>query len=127
MALKNEKTGDIIMEAQKSNNRWTREEINFLEESIIKGKTLEEITSVITLRTHEAIIAKAKILGYGYYLSKNDRLTYFKRKKDTKSITKIQVNADDFDRMIALYQEIVAHYQKTLAQLEKTKSRLWEH
>jgi len=127
MSLNNIKAGDSIIKTQKSNNRWTKEEISFLEESIRKGKTLEEITSVITLRTHEAIISKANILGYGYYHNKNDRLTYFKRKKDTKNITKIQVNANDFDRMIALYQEIVAHYQKTIAQLEKTKSRLWEH
>ena len=112
------------MIVQRKNSKWTKEEINFLKESIIKDKALEEIADVITLRTHEAIILRANILGYGYYRSKNDRLTYFKRKKDTKSIIKTKVEVNDFDKVIAVYHGIVAYYQKTIARLEQTKSRL---
>ncbi len=124
MTLKNEKVGDSTMKTENRNSKWTKEEINFLEESIRNGKTLEEIGYVITLRTYEAIISRANILGYGYYHSKNDEHTYFKRKKDTKSITETKVEANDFDKVIAVYQGIVDYHQNTIARLEKTKSLL---
>ena len=141
------------MKPQPHSSRWTPEEESFLRQSMDNQQSLGVVCKTISLRTEEAILKKAHELGYGRKYNKDARKTYFYRgakkkriraqeeyaptglKKPTytpiKLITdivpKVEVNANDFDRMIALYQEIVAHNQKTIAQLEKTKSRLWEH
>ena len=128
------------MMAQRRNSRWTDEEINFLEESIIKGKTLEEIGDIISLRTRRAIRSRAKVLGYGYYRNRNDKLTYFRSKRNiqsyadkqiptkkvdtvdkeaAKSIPKTEVEVNDFDNMIAEYEKIITPYQNIIVDLEK--------
>ncbi|MCK5775298.1 MAG: hypothetical protein KAH25_03940 [Bacteroidales bacterium] len=129
------------MTPQAPGSKWTDEELKFLLESIRMGKTLDEIMKVISERAMFAILGKAYEYNYGYYHDQIDGLIHFKngnkqistQKADTvgkgaaKSVPKTEVNVNDFDKIIALYQEIIAPYQNIIAQLEKTKSRLWKH
>jgi len=110
-----------------TNIRWTEEEVNLLEESIKNGKSLEEIAEVITLRTDGAIKTKANILGYGHYIDRIDELTYFKSKNNFISKLKTNMDINEFDKIITLYQDMIAPIQDTIAQLEKTKRMLWKH